>query len=309
MAEYYTSFLETLCAQYAETTALCVSSLGQDVGNGDMGTRLDEGMGTLLSPTGRVRVAGRTRPYYALQDQIALQRRALDVLTRLLPSDAPIFVFGHSVGAYIALQLLQQHDRVRGVYLLFPTISYIAKAPRASSLRLVLTPWGAWIAQGFAAFLALFPFTWICALISLVTRMDVRSAEVTAAFVTGPGAAWNALCMAMDEMRTITTIPQHLVEHLDKHQTLLRAYFGHGETVRTSLTQDTWVPSWQRQHAEEVLSLAPASDPLVPRTSAVCELGMPHAFCLRTSLCSPRAQSPDGRDRGTLAGGRHGRWR
>lgn len=309
MAEYYASFLDTLCAQHAGTTALCVSSLGQDVGTGATGASLEEGADVPLPPTGRFQVAGHTRTYYSLQDQIALQRRALDALTRLLPPDAPVFVFGHSVGAYISLQLLQQHERVRGVYLLFPTISYIAKAPRASSLRLILTPWGAWMAQGLANFLALFPFAWICALISFVTRMDARSAEITTAFVTGPGAAWNALCMAMDEMHTITTIPPHLVEYLDKNQTLLRAYFCHGETVRASLIQDTWVPSWQRKHAEEVLSLAPASDPLLPRTSAVCELGMPHAFCLRTSYCLRRAQSPDGRDRGALAGGGRGRWR
>lgn len=244
LSTYYASFLESLCHEKelaGTVTALCVSSLGHDVADdaaggpkGDARNLFDAEINEEpVPPTGRVSLFGFERPYYTLQDQIKAQEHALRTLQAMLPPGAPVFVFGHSVGAYIALQLLQANPAVHGVYLLFPTVSYIARAPRARSLVVPLTHVGMFFLHYLTTLLAMLPFAWVANLVAFVTRMGQQPARTTASFVVGRGAAFNALGMAGDEMRTITAIPPTLLDYIDKHNTIVRAYWGAGDSVRS----------------------------------------------------------------------------
>ena len=244
LSTYYASFLETLCHEKelaGTVTALCVSSLGHDVAHDAAGGPKGGARNLFdaeineepVPPTGRVSLFGFERPYYTLQDQIKAQEHALRTLQAMLPPGAPVFVFGHSVGAYIALQLLQANPAVHGVYLLFPTVSYIARAPRARSLVVPLTHVGMFFLHYLTTLLAMLPFAWVANLVAFVTRMGQQPARTTASFVVGRGAAFNALGMAGDEMRTITAISPTLLDYIDKHNTIVRAYWGAGDSVRS----------------------------------------------------------------------------
>ncbi|WFD42281.1 hypothetical protein MPSI1_000922 [Malassezia psittaci] len=183
------------------------------------------------SPSGRLQALGRVRKYYTLEDQIGWQAKALDVLQSYLPPSSPIYIIGHSVGAYIAMQVAQNRHDVRGIYLLFPTLSHIAKAPRATSLRYILTPTGAFLLHLFAKIFTYVPYALVCWLVALFTGMESQPARVTASFITTRDAPWNALCMAIDEMHTIKAVPTPTLQYLDKHNTIVRTYWGEGDSV------------------------------------------------------------------------------
>lgn len=240
MRAYYTEFLRALCGDAqvgGSCTALCVSSLGQDTSGvaeqGDAGPVTPEAAAsTARPPTGAVRVLGTSLPYYSLQDQIEHQRTALHTLETILPPSTPIYIVGHSVGAYIATRIMQHAPSVRGVYLLFPTVSYIAQAPRARSVQYAFTTVGMLVLHGLASVVALLPFAWLVRLVAVFTRMRPEPAAVTARFVHGRGNVWNALGMGRDEMASIAAFTPETIAHLDQSKLHVRAYWGAGDTVR-----------------------------------------------------------------------------
>ena len=88
-------------------------------------------------------------PPYSLRQQIEITERRIAALARRHAQSVsggglpPVILIGHSVGAYILLQVLRRHCqreprhlRIIGGILLFPTVTHIAKSP--SGVRLTV---------------------------------------------------------------------------------------------------------------------------------------------------------------------------
>lgn len=133
-----------------------------------------------------------------------------------------IVLIGHSVGAYIALELLhgQRFDtspsaqgrpipikpNIAAVICLFPTIVHIAKS-RSGQIFTPLSriPYLPEIAANGAKILTtLLPENWLFGLMKSVTGMPPRAAAVTTAFLKSAMGVRAAITMARDEMKMIT---------------------------------------------------------------------------------------------------------
>lgn len=271
MTSYYTEYLSQLYeALHGQCTILCKGSLGHD-----------ETGHEAPPPTGVW-----PRRYYGLEDQIASQSVALYTLRDLVPRSTPLFVQGHSLGAFIALQLLDMHaDKIHAMYLLFPAICHIGQAPQARIARTFLLMPVFALVHILCWILARIPRRW---LFWIIGHTSLRYSPVaTADFVARPYAVATAVNMFHDELRMIQDIPEHVVER--SKDKIVRSYWGQGDS-------DTWSTSFHRRYAESALHLDRWQDvmytaPPSKHTSTECQDTLPHAFCLRHSDAMVRITS------------------
>ncbi|KAJ5637178.1 hypothetical protein N7490_007057 [Penicillium lividum] len=263
---------------------------------------------------------------YSLEDQIRfVHRKLLDLIHRNMtlstdgpageesdsasPSHSPIsnpkqkvILIGHSVGAYIAMEVLRRHregipdiescvseaffsstssgssfDIIGGV-MLFPTVKDIAHSPSGQKLTTLLSfiPQLAVLVAFFARLLtSVLPFSTLKSVVKCVMNdPPVHGLETTVEFLRSPGGVRQALHMAADEMRTITsdkwTDDVWGVGCASEPISRLFFYFGRN---------DHWVAEKTR---DEVIALRGREKGLGPKMF-VCEEGLPHAFCLKHS--------------------------
>ncbi|SHO76098.1 Similar to S.cerevisiae protein YPR147C (Putative protein of unknown function) [Malassezia sympodialis ATCC 42132] len=286
VCEYYAEFLSHLHALLrGRCVIVCKGSPGHDE------TR------HAPPPTGRYAWLGHAWTYYGLPDQVASQQLAFEELRAELPAGAPLVLAGHSMGAYVATQLLCKYaDDVQGMQLLFPTISHIAKAPQARFTRLWMAPPLLFVVHWLVVCLACLPAHWHYMLVRALTMQPPAYARMTSEFLRRPGAVLTALRTYADEEALITDIPDELRQVLQRRKIPVRAYWGRGDS-------DTWAPSRHRLHAETQLGLQPWTVPayvhsserahvtetdLPTFSSTECALGLPHTFCLRDSVAVAR---------------------
>ncbi|KAJ5688938.1 hypothetical protein N7462_003330 [Penicillium macrosclerotiorum] len=243
---------------------------------------------------------------YNLEDQIQFVHNKLETLmvtnkhastsANGTPKPSPaskhkVILIGHSVGAYIAMEILRRHREadsapesqaqntssdfdIIGGAMLFPTVMHIAASPSGQKLTRLLSviPSLALIVGLFARLLVqVLPTAVLKAAIKLVMHdPPAHALDATATFLSGCGHVQQALHMAADEMRTITsdkwTDDVWGVAHTREPLTKLFFYFGRG---------DHWVAEETR---EEIIALRGHGPRMV-----VCEEGLPHAFCLKHS--------------------------
>lgn len=70
---------------------------------------------------------------------IILYRQA-EFIKKYIPQDAHLHLIGHSIGAWMVLNLLKDNDvekRIQRCYLLFPTIEYMAETRNGRFLNFV----------------------------------------------------------------------------------------------------------------------------------------------------------------------------
>ncbi|KAJ5992257.1 hypothetical protein N7451_007981 [Penicillium sp. IBT 35674x] len=217
-----------------------------------------------------------------------------------------VILIGHSVGAYIAMEILRRHregipdietlpsetgpekglsessssssfDIVGGV-MLFPTVKDIAHSPSGQKLTALLSflPQLALIVSFFARILtSVLPSSTLKSVVRFVMRNPpAHGLDTTFEFLKSSGGVRQALHMAADEMRTITsdnwTDDVWGVGCTTEPITRLFFYFGRN---------DHWVAEKTR---EEVVALRGREEGLGPKM-LVCEEGLPHAFCLKHS--------------------------
>ncbi|RYP21353.1 hypothetical protein DL765_002254 [Monosporascus sp. GIB2] len=168
---------------------------------------------------------------FSLEHQIQLAART--VRSMRIEEEGPrqgdpydsVLLMGHSVGAYIALQLCHRalreerereakpepdadgalSPRLDSAVLLFPTLEHIARSPAGWKLdllrrtplleanahrlaRLILWPW---------------PRAAVSWFVSRVMGFPYQAAEATTRWLTSRDGVWQALHMGLDEMRTI----------------------------------------------------------------------------------------------------------
>ena len=203
---YYDKFLNTL--------STLVSPLAEDVAFHIYGKDLAGFSDDEREPFSRA------NPPFDVEDQIGIVSR--DIASQRIgthptregqPFDLVILV-GHSVGAYIALEIFDRHMRdpsgaphlkLQHGILLFPTVTDIAQSPAGKRLDLMRTrPWLGRVVEGVVhGFLALQfrgVLRWI---VRNVLGFSPEAAQVTARFLKSRNAVFQALYMGKDEMRVI----------------------------------------------------------------------------------------------------------
>ncbi|KAI0598948.1 hypothetical protein F4775DRAFT_166411 [Biscogniauxia sp. FL1348] len=160
----------------------------------------------------------------------AAEAEAPDQKTSERTSYDEVLLVGHSVGAYIALELCHRvlkagsghltpsattttttttttlpRPRLDAAVLLFPTIEHIARSPSGWKLDLlrrtpVVGEGAHHVARGF---LGLWPAAALRWVVGRALGFPPRAADATARWLKTPDGVWQALHMGMDEMRVI----------------------------------------------------------------------------------------------------------
>ncbi|KAJ5664969.1 uncharacterized protein N7477_007417 [Penicillium maclennaniae] len=229
---------------------------------------------------------------YDLEDQVCFVHQRLDIVMNGFASNAPrnrkVILIGHSVGAYIAMEVIRRHresnssfDIVGGV-MLFPTVMDIAASPSGQKLTglLSIIPRLALVVGFFARLLTFtLPMVALRSVVRVVMNDPPEHAlDTTCTFLRSRGGVRQALHMAADEMRTITSDKWADdvwgVAHAREPITKMFFYFG---------VNDHWVAEKTR---DDIIAARGEKEGSGPRMF-VCEEGLPHAFCLSEFESTP----------------------
>ncbi|MCJ1468623.1 hypothetical protein MMC07_007252 [Pseudocyphellaria aurata] len=213
-----------------------------------------------------------------------------------------VILMGHSVGAYILLELIQGHrsqvednhnpdfDLIGGI-LLFPTITHLAQSPQGMIYsRILQLPNFPHIAGAIVNFvLALVPAVILCRILQLVMRVPKHAAEASADLVKSPVGVRQALFLAKDEMETITddkwtekvwgaaTAPG--TDDRDTANSNLVFYWGENDKLVANQTRDDLIEAKGHLSSIENKTLPKDWKP----SMFIDKDGIPHAFCLKHS--------------------------
>ncbi|KAF8498005.1 hypothetical protein JB92DRAFT_2817469 [Gautieria morchelliformis] len=173
--------------------------------------------------------------------------------------DIKVIIVGHSVGSWIATQVLQRRSNdVDALFLLFPTISNIAQTPNGRQLSWFFnTP----IASVISRLSVLIRPISAPVLSVLFPSWPPHQKAVLHSLLSSPRAIFSCLTMASDEMRVITA-PN--ISCLQDHSSKLWLFYA---------AKDDWVGK-ERETITEVLG-DPAAFRIVHDKHRV-----PHAFCI-----------------------------
>ena len=224
----------------------------------------------------------------SLQEQIENKVRILDAITTSPPfssftEDKPrLIVMGHSVGAYMAFQLLKQRPQsVDNLFLLFPTLSHINQGSSFGKLSSVMTsiPGSAKVAAWTILLLRLvFPIPLLAFLVRFAHTLPGTSLQTTLAKFFNPSSVESFCHLAKYEFREIRDLD---IDALTKYAKRITAYYA---------VQDRWVPQFAR---DEIIRLINHNG----GDAIICNEGLPHAFSLGISLscaANDSAWAPDG---------------
>jgi hypothetical protein len=209
----------------------------------------------------------------SLQEQIANKVRIVDTIISSAPFSSymqekpKLVVMGHSVGAYMALQVLkQQPQNIDNLFLLFPTISHIGQGSSFGRLSAVVTslPHSARVASSLTFLLRLvLPIPLLAFIIRLAHSMPGTSLSTTLSKFFNPASVLSFSHLAKFEFREI----RHLdVDTVTKYAKRITAYYA---------LHDRWVPQFAREQVIRIIN-ANGGDAII------CNEGFPHAFSLGT---------------------------
>jgi len=152
-----------------------------------------------------------TKPFratpYSLEDQISLSFSTLQDLRipsgpKKSQSYTSIILIGHSVGAYILLELINTLRKssssllnIKAGILLFPTVTHIAQSPSGLKISTLFKipdfpRRASFVARNLVSVL---PRNWLRWLVGIVTGLPNQAAEVTTGFLRSRMGIWQAL--------------------------------------------------------------------------------------------------------------------
>ncbi|KAH7930549.1 hypothetical protein BV22DRAFT_1000347 [Leucogyrophana mollusca] len=199
-------------------------------------------------------------PQCGLPFQVQNALRIFDAVKSSFGLDTNVILAGHSVGAWIALQVLKARpESVSGIFLLFPTIADIAMTPNGRKLSWAFVSPIPRITAALSRVLVVLPFS---VLRRLFPSYPLEQAYVLQSLLRSAKVIYATMTMAHDEMKTIRDLD---VATLNAHQHRIYLYFAEN---------DDWVGE-QR----EVILKAFESDPGSVRV-VHGHRDIPHAFCI-----------------------------
>lgn len=198
---------------------------------------------------------------YGLRGQI---EHKIAFLRAHVPKDVKLILVGHSIGSYIALQILKNAPELPVIhtFLLFPTIERMSESPKGR----IATPLLCWFRYALyaAAYLLLKPCPEMIK--SLLIRIGLQAMNFKSEFsltnLIQPFCLANAMYLGGQEMKQVVKRDDEIIkEHLSK----LTFYYGRS---------DGWCPV---KYYEDIKKDFPEGD------IRLCEKDIPHAFILHFS--------------------------
>ncbi|KAI4121745.1 MAG: hypothetical protein LQ338_006190 [Usnochroma carphineum] len=221
-----------------------------------------------------------------------------------------VILMGHSVGAYILLEIIRGHrkqvesggkqdfDLIGGI-LLFPTITHIARSPSGIvASALLRIPYSAHIASAIVkSFMYFLPSNILYHLVRLIMRFPEHAARTTTALIKSPIGVKEVLFLAKDEMDMITddkwgeevwgaatepgtnskdTINSNLVFFWGRHDAWV------AQKTRNDLMEARGYRASSSKDSASLASLEAEQDGWKP-TMLIDEGKIPHGFCLKHS--------------------------
>lgn len=162
-------------------------------------------------------------------------RHKIAFIEKYVPSDVKIHLIGHSIGAWMILQLLENErirSRIQKCYMLFPTVERMMESPNGWVFTKVAMPLYSVFGYIFFSFFNFLP-VWLRLMLIQIYFLIFsipRQFLGTALKYSKPSVAEKVVFLADDEMARVRGIQREIVEqNLD----LLKFYYG---------TTDGWVP-------------------------------------------------------------------
>ncbi|PFH54827.1 hypothetical protein AMATHDRAFT_134848 [Amanita thiersii Skay4041] len=197
---------------------------------------------------------------YSLTTQVESALQAFDAITSFLEQPAKIVIIGHSVGAWIALQVLKHRfPNIKAVFLLFPTITHISQTPNGVWLSHFFTPLPRYLISTLSHFTRLIPHMFLSMIFGSWPAPHILALRT---LLNSPQSIRAAMTMAHDEMHNIVDLD---VELLKKHRELLYFYFAE---------KDDWVGEYKGM----ILEAFKEDIACLRVTDGMADI--PHAFCI-----------------------------
>ncbi|XP_055547534.1 lipid droplet-associated hydrolase [Wyeomyia smithii] len=200
---------------------------------------------------------------YDLNGQL---QHKVEFIRKYVPKQVKIHLIGHSIGCYLALELLKIPDiseRIQHCYMLFPTIERMANSKNGFILTKIISPIYC-IIQWFYYCFALLPKflkIWIIYVYFMITRSPTYYLG-TALKYTNPAVVDKVWFMAMDEMKLVRDLD---TENIQLNKKRLKFYYG---------TTDGWVPV---KYFYELRQRIPDVD------AELCTRNFEHAFVMHSA--------------------------
>ncbi|XP_050089241.1 lipid droplet-associated hydrolase [Anopheles aquasalis] len=200
---------------------------------------------------------------YNLSGQL---QHKIEFIRKYVPEDVKIHLIAHSIGSYMALELLKVPDisaRVKHCYFLFPTLERMASTRNGFIVTRLINPvWCVW--QWFYrvfAMLPLFVRTWIIYIYFLIDRIP-KCYLGTGLKYMNPAVIDKIWFLAIDEMKKVKELD---VNTLSENKHRIKLYYG---------TTDGWVPV---KYYHDLKARLPDID------AELCTKKYDHAFVLRSA--------------------------
>ncbi|XP_053695407.1 lipid droplet-associated hydrolase [Sabethes cyaneus] len=190
----------------------------------------------------------------------------IEFIRKYIPKNVKVHLIGHSIGCYLALELLKIPDvseKVQFCYMLFPTIERMAEAKNGFILTKIVRPIYCalqWFYRCFALLPTLIKI-WIIYFYFLLTRTP-KYYLGTALKYTNPAVMDKVWFMAMDEMKLVRNLD---LENIQLNKRRLKFYYG---------TIDGWAPV---KYYHELKQRIPDVD------AELCTRKIEHAFVMRSA--------------------------
>jgi Lipid-droplet associated hydrolase len=211
----------------------------------------------------------------SLTEQVDHKIRIVDSIvssppfTSLTETRPRLVVMGHSVGAYMAFQVLKQRPQtVDNIFLLFPTLSDIHLGSTFAKTASILTaiPGSPKIVAWMSVILRLIlPLPLLAIVIRMAHTLPGKSLSTTLAKFLNPASVESFTHLATHEFREIRELD---VPSLTKYAKRITAYYA---------IKDRWVPNFSRDRIIQLIN-SNGGDAMI------CNEGFPHAFSLSMSL-------------------------
>ncbi|EZA59152.1 hypothetical protein DMN91_007758 [Ooceraea biroi] len=203
--------------------------------------------------------------YYGLTAQI---RHKAEFIKKYIPEDAQLHIIGHSIGAWIALNLLKDSDinkRIRKCYLLFPTIEYMAESRNGIFFTNFITRFStfliflSWI---FTMLTPLFLQMLFIRIFCTLHGIPEKHAKLIQELLN-PKVLRRIIKLANEELKCVREADH---ETISKYANNLWFYYG---------AKDGWVPV---KYYRDMISKHPDLN------AQLCKRGLRHSFVLNDSV-------------------------
>uniref|UniRef100_A0A2M4AQQ0 Lipid droplet-associated hydrolase n=1 Tax=Anopheles triannulatus TaxID=58253 RepID=A0A2M4AQQ0_9DIPT len=200
---------------------------------------------------------------YNLSGQL---QHKIEFIRKYVPEDVKIHLIAHSIGSYMALELLKVPDisaRVKHCYFLFPTLERMASTRNGFIVTRLINPvWCVWqLFYRMFAMLPLFVRTWIIYIYFLFDGIP-KCYLGTGLKYMNPAVIDKIWFLAIDEMKKVRELD---VDTLSENKHRIKLYYG---------TTDGWVPV---KYYHDLKARLPDID------AELCTKKYDHAFVLRSA--------------------------